>query len=499
MNSNTICFASVADLTAAFRAGELSAVDIVNAYADRAEASTELNAYLHLDRSGALASAEALDQARASGHPLGPLAGVVIGLKDALCATGTPTTAGSKMLEGWISPYDATAVTRLRAADAIILGKLNMDEFAMGSSNEASAYGACRNPWDQSRVPGGSSGGSAAAVAAGLCTVALGSDTGGSIRQPAGFCGVVGVKPTYGRVSRFGLIAFASSLDCVGPLARRVADAARVLEVISGCDPRDATSMDAEPLRLADTDEADIAGLTIGIPTEYFPDSLNEDVGASVRDAIATLEAAGAAVRDISLPHTRYALACYYIVSAAEASSNLARFDGVRYGARADDSKTLTEMYSNTRALYFGAEVKRRILLGTFALRTGYVDDYYVKAQKVRRLIKGDFEAAWASGIDLIATPTSPTTAFPIGSVSTPLEMYLADLFTLSTNLAGLPGISVPASPVEGMPVGFQLLAPAGSEALMFRAASAFESARPWRLGPDSSTRPGGDDRGVGE
>ncbi len=480
MTDQDICFSSVAELTFAFAKGQLTAKQIVCAFIDRAIQHAALNSYLTLDRQGALAAAARLDRAHCAQEPIGPLAGVVIGLKDSLCTQGVATTAGSKILDGWIPPYDATVVTRLRAAGAIILGKLNMDEFAMGSSTETSAYGVCRNPWDLDRVPGGSSGGSAAAVAAGLCTVALGSDTGGSIRQPAGFCGVVGVKPTYGRVSRYGLIAFASSLDCVGPLARRVDDAARVLEVISGHDRRDATSMVEPSLSLTDTHlNHGVAGLTIGVPREFFPDDLDREVAASIRAAIAKLESAGATIREISLPHSRYALACYYLVATAEASSNLARYDGVRYGQRVDAS-SLEDMYGATRSRFFGTEVKRRILLGTFALRAGYVDAYYAKAQKVRRLVKSDFDNTWASGVDVIATPTSPTPAFAIGAKSTPLDMYLADLFTLSCNLAGLPAATVPADSVRGLPVGLQLITPAKGESILFQVARCYEQIARW-------------------
>ncbi len=475
MNETDICFASIAELRERVRSSELSVREITAAHIARARAHEDLNAFLHLDEAGALATADRLDASRGQGAELGPLAGSVIGLKDALCTRGLPTTAGSKILEGWVPPYDATCVERLRRAGAVILGKLNMDEFAMGSSTENSAYGPCRNPWDRERVPGGSSGGSAVAVAAGLCTAALGSDTGGSIRQPAGFCGVVGVKPTYGRVSRYGLIAFASSLDCVGPLTRNVADSARLLEVISGVDPADATSLDEVPVALGSLDDASVDGLTIGLPLEYFSHALDPDVAERVSGAVTRLEQAGATVREISLPHTRFAIACYYLIAPAEASSNLARYDGVRFGAR-HESDDLTTMYAETRARFFGREVTRRILLGTYALRAGYCDKFYTRAQKVRRLIRGDFEAAFASGVDVIASPTSPTVPFRLGEKTSPMEMYLADLFTLSTNLAGLPGLSVPCEPGAGaLPIGLQLIGRAGDEQTILRAAAVHE------------------------
>jgi aspartyl-tRNA(Asn)/glutamyl-tRNA(Gln) amidotransferase subunit A len=390
------------------------------------------------------------------------------------------TTAASKILEGWIPPYDATVVRRLHEAGAVILGKLNMDEFAMGSSNENSAYEVCRNPWDPTRVPGGSSGGSAAAVAAGLCGAALGTDTGGSIRQPAAMCGCVGIKPTYGRVSRYGVIAFASSLDQVGPLTRSVEDAALLLETLCGFDPMDATSIDQPVPRYRDALDGGVRGLKIGLPAEYFVDGTDPEITAAVRAAVDVLARAGAEVVEVSLPHTPHALAAYYIIAPAEASSNLARYDGVRYGLRVPEGSTsgasLLEMYCRTRGAGFGTEVKRRIMLGTYALRSGYYDAYYKKAQQVRALIKRDFDRAFEH-VDVLLSPTCPTPAFPIGEKSAdPLAMYLADVFTLSCNLAGLPGMSVPCGmTAAGLPIGMQLLGRALDEQTVLQVAACYE------------------------
>jgi aspartyl-tRNA(Asn)/glutamyl-tRNA(Gln) amidotransferase subunit A len=484
-------WASAADIAAAVHARRVTAVAITRAHLDRiaaidlgASADQSLGAFLRVDERGALAQAEAVDAAVARGHDPGPLAGVPVGLKDLFVTEGLETTAGSKILEGWIPPYDGTAVTRLRRAGAIVLGKLNMDEFAMGSSNENSAYGPVRNPWDRARVPGGSSGGSAAAVAAGLCTLALGTDTGGSIRQPAALSGVVGIKPTYGRVSRHGVIAFASSLDQVGPLARTVGDCALALEVLAGHDPHDATSIDAPvPPYARACDVARLDGLRVGVPEALFADGLDPHVGASVRAAIAELERLGARAVAVELPNAQYSLAAYYLIAPAEASSNLARYDGMRYGLRVP-APELAATYKRTRARGFGAEVKRRIMLGTYALRAGYYDAYYVRAQKVRALIKRDFDRAFTT-CDVIATPTSPTAAFRLGERSAdPLAMYLADVYTIACNLAGLPGLSVPCGfvPVDGrpLPVGLQLLGPALGEETILRAAAAYERVRPW-------------------
>jgi aspartyl-tRNA(Asn)/glutamyl-tRNA(Gln) amidotransferase subunit A len=472
--SAELCFAPALEIAAKVRAGELSAAEVTAALLDRIGAINDsLGAYLTVDDHGARERAAKIDAAVAAGQDPGPLAGVGVAIKDALCTRGLETTAGSRILEGWRPPYDATCVRRLRDAGAVILGKTNMDEFAMGSSTESSGYGPCRNPWDLGRVPGGSSGGSAAAVAAGLCHAALGSDTGGSIRQPASLCGVVGVKPTYGRVSRYGLIAFASSLDQVGPMARSVNDAAAVLEVIAGYDPADSTSLDEELPGPAPVDRP----LRIGVAPEMFPGELDAEVRAIIDAAIAALADSGAEIVDISLPHTRYALATYYLIAPAEASSNLARYDGVRYGQRAE-AGDLASMYARTRGTYLGAEVKRRIMIGTYALRAGYYDQFYGKAQKVRARIRGDFDAAFAGGVDLIAAPTAPTAAFRLGEkTARPLEMYLSDLLTLSCNLAGLPGASVPAGKTAaGLPVGLQLIAPGLREDLLIAGCRAAEA-----------------------
>ncbi|HWO17807.1 MAG TPA: Asp-tRNA(Asn)/Glu-tRNA(Gln) amidotransferase subunit GatA [Kofleriaceae bacterium] len=468
---------SVADTVRRIADGEVTAAALVEPAIERiASGDGELGAFLAFDPTGARAAAAAVDRQRAAGVPLPPLAGVLVTLKDNLVTAGLPTTAGSKILAGWIPPYDATVVERLRAAGAIILGKVNCDEFGMGSSTERSAFKLTRNPWDPARVPGGSSGGSAAAVAAGMCIGSLGTDTGGSIRQPAAFCGVVGVKPTYGRVSRHGVIAFASSLDQVGPLARTVADAAAILQVIAGHDPRDGTSINAPVPAYAAALAAGVAGLKIGLPREYFEVELEPGVREALDRTIAALRDRGAAMTPVSLPHTELALPAYYLIAPAEASSNLSRYDGIRYGVRAD-AQDLLDVYRRTRGAGFGPEVKRRIMLGTYALRSGYYDAYYKKAQQVRTLIKRDFDAAFAQ-VDVLLTPTTPTAAFPFGAKSTPLEMYAADVFTLSCNLAGLPGLSVPCGlTAEGLPVGAQLLGKPLDEATLLRAGAAIEAA----------------------
>jgi aspartyl-tRNA(Asn)/glutamyl-tRNA(Gln) amidotransferase subunit A len=474
------------------RRGEATAVSIAESTLARIDARDgELNAFLTVARDEVLEQARAIDAKRARGEALGPLAGVPIALKDALCTRGVRTTCASKVLEHWVPPYDATVVARLRAADALLPGKTNMDEFAMGSSNENSAYGPVKNPRDLTRAPGGSSGGSAVAVASGMTPAALGSDTGGSIRQPAAFTGTVGVKPTYGRVSRFGLVAFASSLDQIGPFASDVRGAARVLSVIAGKDPRDMTCLEATPGDYEGACGASVRGLRLGVPEEYFAKGLDPEVEASVRAAIARLEADGCTVKKVQLGHTRHAVATYYVLATAEASSNLARFDGVKYGLRVEPDarrgerrsgtgkSALREMYGATRDAGFGAEVKRRILLGTFVLSAGYYDAYYLKAQKVRTLIRRDFDAAFGE-VDAIVCPTSPTPAFRLGEkTADPLSMYLSDVYTLPASLAGLPAISVPCAPTrEGLPVGLQIIAPALLETTMFALASAWEAAR---------------------
>jgi aspartyl-tRNA(Asn)/glutamyl-tRNA(Gln) amidotransferase subunit A len=471
----------VVDIAEGVRRGEVSAERVTaDALARIAAGDSRLNAFLTVARDEAMAQARALDQKRARGEALGALAGVPVAIKDAICTRGVRTTSGSKILGGYVPPYDATVIERLRAADAVVVGKTNMDEFAMGSSTENSGFGSVKNPWDVSRTPGGSSGGSAAAVAARLVPCALGSDTGGSIRQPASFTGTVGIKPTYGRVPRYGLIAFASSLDQIGPLATDVRGAARLLSVLAGHDARDATSLDVPVGDLEGACARGIAGLRVGVPEEYFADGLDAEVAASVRAAIAALEAAGCAVRRVQLPHTRFAVATYYVLATAEASSNLARFDGVRYGLRIDPRHDLRSMIGATRDAGFGAEVKRRILLGTFVLSAGYYDAYYLKAQKVRTLIRRDFDAAFRE-VDVVCSPASPTPPFRLGEkVDDPLAMYLADVYTLPASLAGLPAMSVPCRPTpSGLPVGLQIMARPLEEATMLSVAAACEAAFP--------------------
>ncbi len=405
-------------------------------------------------------------------------------IKDNMVQTGEPATCASRILEGFVSPYTATAVTRLEQAGAIVVGRTNMDEFAMGSSTEHSVTGATRNPWRTERTPGGSSGGSAAAVAAGIVPGALGSDTGGSIRQPASFCGVVGLKPTYGRVSRWGLVAFASSLDQIGAFARSAADCAWLLEVIAGHDPMDSTSIPEPVPHYADALDGDVSGLVLGLPSEYFvAEGVDPAVLSAVREAVAELERAGAKVREVSLPHTSYAIATYYLIATAEASSNLARYDGVRYGRRAGSHAGLRDMYERSRSEGFGAEVKRRILLGTYVLSAGYFDAYYLKAQRVRTLLRADFEQAF-SHCDVIATPTSPEVAFRLGEkTADPLSMYLSDVYTVSANLVGIPGLSLPCGDARGMPVGLQLLGRALDEATLLRVADAYQGRTDFHLG----------------
>ena len=457
--------------------GETSAADLAGECLSVIEQKNAvINAYLSVNSEGALAQAKRVDAAAAAGETLGPLAGVPMGIKDVLTMEGLPSTAGSKILEGYQPPYTATAVRKLIDAGAVILGKTNCDEFAMGSSNENSAYGPVRNPHDTERVPGGSSGGSAAAVAAGMAVATLGTDTGGSIRQPASFCGVVGILPTYGRVSRYGLIAFASSLDRVGPFAASVRDAALVLQVIAGHDPMDATSsLQHVPDYTAEIDKG-VSGMRLGVPAEYFGDGLDAEVRATIEAGIEKLRAAGAEIVPVSLPHTRYAVPTYYVIATAEASANLARFDGVRYGYRAPEAKTLADMYRLSREGGFGAEVKRRILLGTYVLSAGYYDAYYKKAQQVRRLLTDDFVSAFKN-VDAILTPTAPTPAFKLGEKSDdPMAMYLADIYTVTANLAGICGISVPCgSSREGLPIGLQILGNHFAESTVFRVAQAVE------------------------
>ena len=471
---------TLAELRAGIAEGRVKAADLAAGYYHRiARINPQLNVYLSLTKERALKQAERVDALAAKGDALPPLAGVPVAIKDVLVMEGAPATAGSKILEGYHPPYDATVVARLEAAGAVLLGKLNCDEFAMGSSNENSAYGPVRNPVDPERVPGGSSGGSAAAVAANLAVATLGSDTGGSIRQPASFCGVVGVLPTWSRVSRYGLIAFASSLDRVGPFAGNVRDAATMLGVIAGYDAMDATSSAAPVPDYAAESDQSVEGMRIGVPAEYFAAGLDDEVRAAIEAGIDALRAAGCAVKPVSLPHTKYAIPTYYLVATAEASANLARFDGVRYGHRSADSDTLSGMYSHSRDEGFGAEVKRRILLGTYALSAGYYDAYYGKAQQVRRLLAEEFLRAFGE-VDAIVTPTAPTAAFKLGEkTGDPLAMYLADIYTVTASLAGICGVTVPCGTTKaGLPVGMQVLAGHMREGTAFRVARAVEAAQ---------------------
>ena len=460
-------------------AGRTKAADLAASYYARIEElNPYLNVYLSLTKERATEQASRIDALAAKGDSLPPLAGIPVGIKDVLVTRGAPSTAGSKILKGYHPPYDCTAVARLEAAGAVVLGKLNCDEFAMGSSNENSAYGPVRNPVDPERVPGGSSGGSAAAVAADMAVATLGTDTGGSIRQPASFCGVVGVLPTYGRVSRYGLIAYGSSLDRIGPFAANVRDAAQVLGLIAGRDPMDSTSLDAPVENYAAESDKDVKGLKIGVPAEYFAEGLDPEVRAAIEKGIDALKAAGCTVKPVSLPHTKYAVPVYYLIATAEASANLSRFDGVRYGYRSPDSATLSDMYSHSRDEGFGAEVKRRILLGTYALSAGYYDAYYLKAQQVRRILAEEFLRAFAD-VDAIVTPTAPTPAFKLGEkTSDPVSMYLADIYTVTASLAGICGVTVPCgTTAAGLPVGMQVLAKHLGESTAFRVARAVEAA----------------------
>jgi aspartyl-tRNA(Asn)/glutamyl-tRNA(Gln) amidotransferase subunit A len=471
---------TLAELRAEIAAGATKATELAASYYDRIERKNpRLNIYLSLTKERALAQAAKVDAMAAEGDPLPPLAGIPMGIKDVLVMRGAPATAGSKILEGYRPPYDATAVSRLEAAGAVLLGKTNCDEFAMGSSNENSAYGPVRNPVDTERVPGGSSGGSAAAVAANMAVATLGSDTGGSIRQPASFCGVVGVLPTYGRVSRYGLIAFASSLDRVGPFAANVRDAATLLGIIAGHDPHDATSSPAPVPDYAAESDKPVERLRIGVPAEYFAEGLDPEVRSAIEAGIAALEKAGCEIKPVSLPSTRYAVPTYYLIATAEASANLARFDGVRYGPRSKNSETLSDMYRHSRDEGFGAEVKRRILLGTYALSAGYYDAYYLKAQQVRRILAEEYLRAFAE-VDAIVTPTAPTAAFRLGEkTGDPLAMYLADIYTVTASLAGICGVTVPCGTTKaGLPVGMQVLAAHLNEGTAFRVARAVERSR---------------------
>lgn len=476
----------VKSLSAQVRSDHTRARQLVADALERAELlNDDLNAFLQIDHTGALRVAEELARDERRDSTALPLAGVPVAVKDNICVRGMQTSCGSRILGAYHPPYTATVVERLQSAGAVIIGKTNCDEFAMGSSNENSAFGPVKNPWDPRRVPGGSSGGSAAAVAAGIVPVALGSETGGSVRQPAALCGIVGFKPTYGRLSRYGLVAFASSLDHIGIFGRNVADVAALLGVMAGRDPRDATSADVPVPDYAAEIEGAIVGARIGVPRALFSEGLDPDVRLSVESAIDAYRELGAAIVDIELPHAKYAIAVYYIIATAEASSNLARFDGVRYGFRAEEATTLREMYARTRDEGFGAEVKRRIMLGTYVLSSGYYDAYYRKAQQVRSLLRQDYGSAFEK-CDAILSPTTPTPAFLLGEkVDDPLAMYLNDIYTCTANLVGNPGISLPCGlSSSGLPIGMQLVGPNWSESNLFRLAHAFEVARPFTARP---------------
>lgn len=477
------------ELVRKLTAGDITSVELTQTYLDRIEKlDGKVKAFLRVDPTTALAQAEQIDGRRKSGKPLGILAGLPVAVKDVLCTQGVPTTCGSRILENFRPPYDATAIAKLKAADAVLIGRTNMDEFAMGGSNENSAFFPAHNPWDLSRVPGGSSGGSAACVAARMAPLAVGTDTGGSIRAPAGLCGITGMKPTYGRVSRYGLVAFASSLDQIGPLGQTAEDCALLLEVLAGHDPKDSTSIDRPVPKYTETVGQPLEGLRIGLVREHFGEGLDGEVEAAVREAVRVYESLGATVKQVSLPHSKYAVATYYIIAPCEASSNLARYDGVHYGHRTDKKATaesfdnpLIQMYRRSRSEGFGAEVKRRIMLGTYALSAGYYDAYYKKALKVRRLIRQDFDKAFED-VDLILGPVTPTPAFKIGErVDDPLAMYLFDLYTVSTNLAGIGGISIPCGfSASGLPIGLHLQAPPFAEERLLRGAAMFQRATDW-------------------
>ncbi len=486
---------SATELVGKLVAGEIASTELTQACLDQIHRHDgAVKAFLRVDPAAALAQAEAIDRRRKAGKPVGPLAGLPVAVKDVLCTQGEPTTCASRMLENFRPPYDATVVARLKAADAVLIGRTNMDEFAMGGSNENSAFFPTHNPWDVSRVPGGSSGGSAAAVASRMAPLALGSDTGGSIRSPASLCGVSGLKPTYGRVSRYGLVAFASSLDQIGPMGTSAEDCALLLETIAGHDPLDSTSIDQPVPRYTESIGRPLEGLRLGLVREHFSEGLDAEVEAAVREAVRVFESLGAVVREIELPHSKYAVATYYIIAPCEASSNLARFDGVHFGYRSGvyphpnplpkgegTDNALIEMYCRSRSEGFGAEVKRRIMLGTYALSAGYYDAYYKKALKVRRLIRRDFDQAFES-VDLIVGPVTPAPAFKIGDrIDDPLAMYLFDLYTVSTNLAGIAGMSIPCGlSGSGLPIGLHLQAPPFAEERLLRGAAMFQRATDW-------------------
>ncbi|MFT6093642.1 MAG: aspartyl-tRNA(Asn)/glutamyl-tRNA(Gln) amidotransferase subunit A [Pseudohongiellaceae bacterium] len=470
---------TVAELSAAMTSGEISSVELTQSYLDRIHSVNDsLNAFITVCDETALAQASAADNARAQGNT-NPLLGIPLAHKDIFCTRGIRTTCGSKMLHNFISPYNATVVENFNQAGVVTLGKTNMDEFAMGSSNETSFFGPVRNPWDLEKVPGGSSGGSAAAVAADLCAMATGTDTGGSIRQPAAFCGVTGFKPSYGRVSRWGMIAFASSLDQAGPICKSAEDAALMMNVMAGIDLKDSTSADRKVEDYTATLADSLKGLRIGIPKQHFAEGLSADVEQSIREALREYEAAGAILKEIDLPNSHLSVPAYYVVAPAEASANLSRFDGVRYGHRCDNPVDLEDMYKRSRSEGFGDEVKRRILVGTYALSAGFYDAYYRKAQKIRRLIKNDFDEAFKE-VDVIAGPTSPHTAFNLGAKTDPVTMYLEDIYTIAVNLAGLPGISIPAGAANNLPVGLHIVGPDFGESKVLNAAHQFQLLTDW-------------------
>lgn len=481
MNIKDITIKEASEL---IREKKISPVELTKAFLERIEAvDGDLNSYITVLADHALNTAESAEKEIMKGNYLGPLHGVPIGLKDIFVMKDVAATCGSKMLENFISPYDATVTARIKKSGAVILGKNNMDEFAMGSSNETSYFGPVKNPWDTGKVPGGSSGGSASSAAAGLCTASIGTDTGGSIRQPAALCGITGLKPTYGRVSRYGMIAFASSLDQAGPLTKSVEDAAIILNAISGRDEMDSTSVDIEVPDFTKNLNGDIKGMKIGIPKEYFVEGMDSEVKSAVQKAIKDIESLGAEIVEISLPHTKYAISTYYIIAPCEASSNLARYDGVRYGYRAPDVDSLNDLFIRSRTEGFGEEVKRRIMLGTYALSSGYYDAYYLKAQKVRTLIREDFKNAWEK-VDVIVTPTTPETAFGINEkTDDPIKMYLSDALTIPCNIAGIPGLSTPCGFSSGnLPIGLQILGKSFDEESILRVAHAYEKVNNWNL-----------------
>ncbi len=480
--SSEFFFQSITQLAAALEGKTLSSIELTRAVVARTKAvEGRVHAFNSVDEPDALAQAAESDARRAAGQARGPLDGIPIGLKDVIAVAGQPLTASSKMLANFVSPYDATVTAKLKNAGAVLWGRLNCDEFAMGSSTENSAFGPTHNPWDLTRVPGGSSGGSAAALAAGEVLAALGSDTGGSIRQPAALCGVVGLKPTYGLVSRYGLIAFASSLDQIGPFARTVEDAAIVLGAIAGHDERDSTSFKTEIPDYRAELKKRTGPWRLGIPKEYFADGLDPEIGAAVEQAIAFYKKLGCEIKEVSLPHTRYCLDTYYVIATAEASSNLARYDGIRYGHRSKNATDIVDLYFQSRAEGFGAEVKRRIILGTYVLSSGYYDAYYLRAQKVRTLIRNDFLAAFRE-VDALITPTSPMPAFKIGEKADPLALYLCDIYTIGVNLAGLPGINVPCGFTKsGLPIGAQIIGQPFRESELLAVAQAYEQAHDWK------------------